>query len=155
MSSQEGFRPEIERKYLLAALPEAVRGHRSLEIEQGYLEGGVRLRRVRSGEDERFVRTEKRGKGLVRSERETEIDARRFAELWPATAGRRLRKRRWLVPVGPHTFEVDEFLDRPLVLAEVELAREDECVELPAWLAPHVVREVTLEPAYTNASLAR
>lgn len=35
---------------------------------------------------------------------------------------------------------------------EVELAREEETVNLPPWL--EVIREVTDDPRYTNASLA-
>jgi adenylate cyclase len=148
-------RPEIERKFLLDGLPELPAGHEVLLIEQGYLEGGGRLRRIVGPGGERHVIGEKRGEGLVRSEREQEIAGRRFRALWPGTAGRRVRKRRYRVPGATHVWEVDEFLDRTLVLAEVELRRADEEAPLPPWLAPHVVREVTLEPDYRNWALAR
>jgi CYTH domain-containing protein len=75
--------------------------------------------------------------------------------MWPLTEGRRLRKRRYAIVDGPLTWQIDEFLDRPLVLAEVELPSESVIVEPPTWLAPVVVREVTNEPDFTNASLAR
>jgi CYTH domain-containing protein len=52
-------------------------------------------------------------------------------------------------------WEIDEFLDRELVLAEIELPAVDSPVELPAWLREHVVREVTAEPDYVNRALAR
>ena len=77
-----------------------------------------------------------------------------FDQLWPLTEGRRLRKRRYRVPDGGLTWEIDEFLDRDLVLAEVELAGRPVDVEVPAWLRPHVDREVTEEEAYSNLRLA-
>ena len=40
-----------------------------------------------------------------------------------------------------------------LVLAEVELPGEDAPFRLPEWLV--IAREVTDDPAYTNAALAR
>jgi CYTH domain-containing protein len=56
---------------------------------------------------------------------------------------------------GGHVWEVDAFLDRDLVLAEVELESEDEEAPLPDWLAPWVEREVTGEAEYSNVNLAR
>jgi CYTH domain-containing protein len=52
-------------------------------------------------------------------------------------------------------WEIDVFEDRPLVLAEVELPSADAEAPPPAWLARHVVREVTDDPAYANSALAR
>ena len=59
------------------------------------------------------------------------------------------------VPDGDRVWEIDEFLDRELVLAEVELEGEDEDVTPPDWLRPFVVREVTGEPEYVNVNLAK
>jgi len=59
------------------------------------------------------------------------------------------------VPDGALTWEIDEFTDRRLVLAEVELPAESGAVEIPGWLEPFVVREVTEEEEYQNAKLAR
>jgi len=52
-------------------------------------------------------------------------------------------------------WEVDEFTDRDLWLAEVELPSADHEAKPPDWLAPHIVREVTNEPEYLNINLAR
>jgi len=52
-------------------------------------------------------------------------------------------------------WEIDEFLDRDLVLAEIELPRSEMKVELPPWLKDVLDREVTDEPEYSNARLAR
>jgi CYTH domain-containing protein len=148
---------EIERKYLLSGLPEQVRGAESLEIEQGYLPGSTlreRLRRSTSARGVRFTRTVKLGTGVVRAEFEEELPEAEFTRLWPLTAGARLRKRRHRVPDGALVWEIDEFLERPLVLAEIELPTAQTEVAIPAWLEPWVVREVTDEAAYTNLRLA-
>lgn len=148
---------EIERKYLLRELPERVRGAEATELEQGYLPGGVvreRLRRALGPRGARFTRTVKLGTGVVRAEFEEELPEPEFTRLWPLTAGARLRKRRYLVPDGALTWEIDEFLDRDLLLAEIELPTAETEVTLPEWLAPAVVREVTDEPAFANLRLA-
>ncbi len=148
---------EIERKYLLRALPERVRGAESVEIEQGYLPGGAvreRLRRAAGPRGARWTRTVKVGTGVSRAEFEEQVSPSEFERLWPLTEGARLRKRRYRVPDGELTWEIDEFLDRPLVLAEIELPAEDTPVEPPEWLAPCIVREVTGEAEYSNLRIA-
>lgn len=66
-----------------------------------------------------------------------------------------MSKRRHVVPDGSYTWEIDEFLDRDLFLAEVELNDPAEKVVLPEWLAPYVVRDVTGTKKYVNLNLAR
>ena len=164
---------EIERKYLLSALPPAARdgAARVDEIHQGWVPGdrlAERLRRVRPAANgagagdaaaERLYRTVKLGSGLTRIEVEEETTPKVFAAMWPLTARRRVRKRRYRVPAGPEpaalVWEIDEFLDRGLVLAEVELPSEDTPVPVPDWLAPFLVREVTGEAEYVNLNLAK
>lgn len=150
---------EIERKYLLRELPTLPDDATVVEIDQGYLPGTQvreRLRRVRApgGDTLRHVRTMKIGEGLVRSEFEEEISAELFARMWPLTEGRRLRKRRYVARGERHSWEIDEFLDRDLVLAEVELRSVDEEVALPEWLTEVLERDVTGDRAYDNSMLA-
>jgi CYTH domain-containing protein len=150
---------EIERKYLLRDLPEFPRAAAILDIDQGYLPGVKlveRLRREQSHEGVvRYYRTVKLGSGVERIELEEEADEPVFQHLWLLTEGRRLRKRRYVVANGDDMWEIDEFLDRPLVLAELELEQADAKVKIPDWLKPVLVREVTEEKEYTNHSLAR
>lgn len=151
---------EIERKFLLKRLPRDMpKGKaRVQEIEQGYLPGErliERVRRVRTGRRVRHLRTVKGGAGLARLEVEEECPAALFAKLWPLTKGRRVTKRRHLVDYDGREWAIDEFTDRTLVLAEVELPSLDAEVSIPGWLAPHIVRDVTDEPAYVNAVLAK
>jgi CHAD domain-containing protein/CYTH domain-containing protein len=148
---------EVERKFLLTGLPTLPGAESPVEIEQGYLPGErliERVRRIRSDEGEELVRTVKEGSGLTRLEVEEPVSPDVFDQLWPLTEGRRLRKRRYRIPDGDLTWEIDEFLDRDLVLAEVELAGRPIDVEVPAWLQPHVDREVTEDEAYSNVRLA-
>lgn len=150
---------EIERKYLLNALPRFPRVADVLAIDQGYIPGEAlveRLRRQRGRDGvERYFRTVKLGSGVERVEIEDETDARTFAHLWQLTEGRRLTKRRYLVPHGSALWEIDEFTDRVLHLAELEIDRADTPIDIPGWLQPVLVREVTDDKAYTNRSLAR
>ena len=150
---------EIERKYLLKALPALPPSVDVLEIDQGYIPGvelHERLRRqVHRDGTTRYFRTVKFGMGVERTEIEDETDRKTFDHLWLLTAGLRIRKRRYLVANGVDLWEVDEFTDRPLVLAELEMPRADYRVVLPDWLTPVLVREVTEEREYSNRSLAR
>jgi CHAD domain-containing protein/CYTH domain-containing protein len=149
---------EIERKYLLRRLPEIPPGAERLEIDQGWLPGDAlqeRIRRERSRAGTRYLRTLKAGAGVSRLEIEEPTTAALFRRLWPLTAGCRIRKRRHRVPEGDLVWEIDEFLDRPLVIAEVELASPEDKPEPPAWLARRIVREVTDDPRYTNLAIAK
>jgi CHAD domain-containing protein/CYTH domain-containing protein len=148
---------EIERKYLLTGLPPFGRSTRRVLIHQGWIPGEQlqeRLRSVREDGTTRYFRTVKLGRGVRRVEVEEETTPEIFRRLWRLTTGRRVRKRRFIVQEEGHTWEVDQFLDRELVLAEVELPSEETSVVLPPWLAPLVVREVTGEDAFVNVNLA-
>jgi CHAD domain-containing protein/CYTH domain-containing protein len=154
---------EIERKYLLRFVPDEARDGRYVDIAQGYVPGErlhERIRRVTTSSgnghrDVRYYRTVKTGEGVTRTELEEETTETVFETMWPLTRGHRLRKRRFAVDVDGRTWEIDEFRNRDLVLAEIELGSEDEDVVFPDWLAPAVQREVTTEPEFQNINLAR
>jgi CYTH domain-containing protein len=149
---------EIERKYLLRSLPTPLTDATVVLIEQGYLPGTRLVERLRhevTDGGDRWTRTVKVGIGVARTELEEPTTRELFDAMWPLTAGRRVTKRRHCIRHGALTWEIDEFTDRDLVLAEVELRNAAEQPDLPDWLAPLVVREVTGEPEYVNANLAR
>jgi CYTH domain-containing protein len=64
-----------------------------------------------------------------------------------------IEKSRHRVTFHGATWEVDEFAgeNAGLVMAEIELERADQKVELPSWVGS----EVSADPRYTNANLAR
>src|SRR4029077_9794988 len=97
-----------------------------------------RLRRAIGARGTRLTRTVKGGTGLVRAEYEEEVAASVFERLWPQTEGARVRKRRYHVPDGEVVWEIDEFLDLELWLAEIELPSADIEVAIPTWLGPCV-----------------
>ena len=158
LERRAGVGVEIERKYLLCGLPDNWPEAESLFVEQGYLPGDrlvERLRRTRTQRGEALFRTVKVGVGIQRIELEEETTREVFDTMWPLTAGRRLTKRRHRIPVNGLVWEIDEFTDRDLVLAEVELLDALQEPMIPDWLAPFVVRDVTGEPEYVNVNLAR
>lgn len=150
---------EYERKFLLRECPPEALATRPSLIEQGWLPGTVlreRLRRTISAEGSvRLTRTIKLGPIAARIEVEEDTDTALFDALWPLTSAARIRKRRHVVRDGALTWEIDVFLDRELVVAEIELPGADVDPAIPSWLGPHIVRDVSHDPAYLNAVLAR
>jgi CYTH domain-containing protein len=63
----------------------------------------------------------------------------------------RIEKVRFTVPQGKLTWEIDVFGGRHegLIVAEVELMREDEALKLPTWIG----EEVTNNSSYRNSKL--
>lgn len=147
---------EIERKFLIRRLPLEILHSRHSRIAQGYLanEPGSRHVRLRKRGKTASL-TFKNGRGSSREEREIRLSARQFATLWPATAGRRLRKTRYEVDWKSFVIEIDIYhgQNRGLVVAEVEFGSEASCRNFkpPAWFG----REVTGEKRYSNVRLAR
>ncbi len=163
---------EIERKFRLRAAPDAatLSAHRAMakRIEQVYLlpdpyagpdaPGGSRIRRTELPDGtSTFRRNRKRRIGAFSfDEAEDEIsEAEWIAALARADPRRRpIRKTRHVVAHGGQTLEIDVFEEPAgLTVVEVELASEDEPVQLPGWVGEW--REVTGDERYLNWSLAR
>lgn len=147
---------EIERKFLVTALPGDLDRHPARPIRQGYLaieSGGSEVRIRQIGED--TVLTVKRGGGRTRLEEEVAISADAFARLWPLTQGRRVEKVRHVLPAGDAlVLELDVYEGdlAGLVVAEVEFATE---AAADAWVAPPWLgAEVTDDERYKNHRLA-
>jgi CYTH domain-containing protein/CHAD domain-containing protein len=144
---------EIERKFLVAAMPRAESGR--TEIEQGYLaqDEGSEVRLRRAGDE--LLLTAKAGSGEVREEVEVPIEPYAFESLWPLTAGRRVRKVRHYVPLGEdRRAEIDVYEGdlEGLRTAEVEFGSREEADRFapPPWFG----EELTGDERYANRSLA-
>ena len=145
---------EVERKFLVAEMPDGEELGSGVEIVQGYLAvgGGAEVRlRAKGG---RCFITVKRGAGLERSEHEVGLERSQLDALWPATAERRVEKTRFEIPVGDLTAELDLYhgeLDG-LFTVEVEFssAAAAALFEAPSWFG----REVTEDERYKNKRLA-
>ena len=154
---------EIERKFLIEypdiAWLEALPNCRRIDMIQTYLtapEGEERRIRQRGSEGHYlYYATTKRGSGLKRVEVEKRLTKDEYlAALMETDVSRRpIRKTRYCLTWGGRYFEIDVYpfwQDKAIV--EIELTEENEAIEFPPRL--RVIREVTDDPAYKNASLA-
>lgn len=158
MKSHRGSAPvpqEIERKFLIKRVPPKLDRCRNRQIAQGYLvvaRDGTQLRLRKAGKKHSL--TFKRGSGKIREELEIELTPAQFARFWPATAGCRLRKRRYDIPFGKFVIEVDVYQgsNKGLIVAEVEFESLKECRNFkpPDWLG----RDVSGQARYSNVKLA-
>ena len=146
---------EIEKKFLVAGdFRQSVR--KATRITQGYLSSvPERTVRVRVKGDKGYITIKGKGSesGASRFEWEKEIPVEEGMELLKICEPGVIDKTRYLVDVGSHTFEVDEFYgdNEGLTVAEVELGSEDEAFERPQWLG----QEVTGDIKYYNSMLIK
>lgn len=151
---------EIERKFLINGDGWRDAAHAVVPMAQGYLNdlaamdsGTMKASvRVRIAGEEAHLNLKSRELGHTRQEFEYPIpiaDARALLEL---SVGGLVDKRRHLVRIGRHLWEIDEFLgdNAGLLVAEIELDDADEAFERPDWLGA----EVTDESRYYNLALA-
>ncbi len=146
---------EIERKFL-------VKGDfksfvtKEQRITQGYLSSvPERTVRVRLKGGKGFITIKGIGSksGASRYEWEKEIPTAEVNELLELCEPGVIDKTRFLVNVGKHTYEVDEFYgdNEGLIVAEVELSSEDEAFDKPEWLG----EEVTGDVKYYNSMIMK
>ena len=148
------MKKEIERKFLIKGdfMPYVTS---STRIEQGYVAKSDQLTlRIRTRDEKGYLTIKGRSneKGMSRSEWEYEIPVDQARELLSFSNGT-ISKTSYLVPVGNHTFGVDEFYgeNEGMVVAEVELESEDEECPRPEWLG----EEVTGDRRYYNSQLLK
>ena len=142
----------IERKFLLKndTWRSLARGTR---YRQGYLNRSKECTvRVRTVDDDGFITIKGPNKGATRVAYEYDIpesDARSMLNDFCEKP--LIEKNRYKIDFAGLVWEVDEFFgdNAGLVLAEVELEREDQCFEKPEWVG----QEVTGDPRYYNTSL--
>jgi adenylate cyclase len=146
---------EIERKFLVEG--DAWRAlAKGTNYRQGYLNSAKeRTVRVRTAEDKAFLTIKGLTVGATRAEYEYEIPFDEGKAMLDALAEKPLiEKKRYKIPAGGLTWEIDEFLgdNAGLIVTEVELKSEDQAFERPAWLGD----EVTGDPrSYYNANLIK
>lgn len=146
---------EIERKFLIPELPN-LSGYASKYIAQGYLNSDpARTVRIRISDSDAFITVKGIGNetGVSRYEWEKPIDLNDARVMLAMCEKGKIEKTRYLVPCDRHVYEIDVFAgeNEGLVIAEVELEREDEYFERPSWLGV----EVTGDARYYNSSLSK
>lgn len=146
---------EIERKFLVTGEYKSQAFAHS-RIVQGYIYSArgrtVRVR-LRDGRGYLTIKGASDAAGMSRYEWEKEISREEAEELMKLCEEGVIDKTRYLVRSGSHVFEVDEFYgdNEGLVMAEVELASEDEPFDRPAFIG----REVTGDVRYYNSQLMK
>ena len=145
---------EIERKFLLAGDAWRSLGQAVL-LRQGYLSSTrERVVRVRIEGEQAMLTIKGANVGATRGEWEYPIPLADASELLDGLCEQPLiEKYRHRIEHAGMVWEVDEFLgaNAGLVVAEIELASEDQPFEKPDWIGA----EVSGDARYYNANLIR
>lgn len=146
---------EIERKFLVIGEFKSLAFSQS-HIVQGYISSvHGRTVRVRICDKQGYltIKGPSNVSGTTRYEWQQELPLAEAEELMKLCEPGVINKTRYLVHSGTHVFEVDEFYgeNEGLVMAEVELASEDEAYVKPAFIG----KEVTGDVRYYNSQLMK
>ncbi|MCD7835857.1 MAG: CYTH domain-containing protein [Lachnospiraceae bacterium] len=158
---------EIERKFLIKALPDNLSSYQCLRIEQAYLNTNpvVRVRR----QDDDYYLTYKGSGMMAREETNLPLNKEAYYHLLLKADGNVISKKRYLIPLKHPgvkkgvptppsdytlTIELDIFDPpfAPLVMAEVEFGSKEaaEFFVPPEWFG----EEVTYNKEYHNSYMA-
>lgn len=107
--------------------------------------------RVRSKGSKAYITLKSKTIGRTRSEFEYEIPMVDAHEMMALFTERSLRKLRYTIAYKGRNWEVDVFKDKleGLIIAELEVASEEESFDLPDW----VTHDVSDDPQYFNSVL--
>ena len=145
---------EIERKFLIAKLPDNLDDYPHKSYTQGYLcrKPVVRVR----DEGGEYVLTYK-GEGLLtREEYNLPLNEEAFLHMLMKVDGRVIEKERYRIPIqdNKYTAELDIFKRdlSPLIMVEVEFETEEDAMafEPPEWFG----KDVTYDDRYHNSNLS-
>ncbi len=147
---------EIERKFLVKALPEGLADYPHARYEQGYLSTSPVVRVRQEGDN--YVLTYK-GKGfMIREEYNLPLTRESYLHLLQKADGLILTKNRYRLPISfaglSLTLELDEFLGpyTGLYLAEIEFPDEDTALSYQP--EPWLGEEVTRDPRFHNSHMS-
>ena len=145
---------EIERKFLVKG--DAWRAlAQGTMYRQGYLNSAKeRTVRVRTVGEKAFLTIKGITVGATRAEYEYEIPFNDCNALLDDLAEKPfIEKKRYKIPFEGLIWEVDEFFgdNQGLIVAEVELQREDQQIPKPEWVGD----EVSGDPRYFNSNLIK
>jgi adenylate cyclase len=143
---------EIERKFLVVG-DDWRAGASGIGYVQGYLSRDIaRIVRVRQAGPSAYLTIKGIVEGASRPEFEYSIPLSDAQQLMNLCLRPLVEKTRYVIKFGGKRWEVDEFRgdNGGLVLAEIELSREDEPIEIPPWVGG----EVSGDPRYFNSYLS-
>lgn len=145
---------EIERKFLLKGdtWRDLAKG---TSYRQGYLNSAKeRTVRIRTIGDKAFLTIKGMNVGATRAEYEYPIPLEDCNAMLDTLAEKPLiEKKRYKIKRGDLIWEIDEFFgdNHGLIVAEVELQREDQPFDKPDWIGD----EVTNDARYFNSNLVK
>ncbi|HEY6675249.1 MAG TPA: CYTH domain-containing protein [Terrimicrobium sp.] len=143
---------EIERKFLVVGNDWRA-GASGTSYIQGYLSRDVaRIVRIRQAGPAAYLTIKGIAQGASRPEFEYPIPLSDARQLMNLCLRPLVEKTRYVIKYASKRWEVDEFRgdNRGLILAEIELSREDEAVDIPPWIG----QEVSGDPRYFNSYLS-
>lgn len=144
---------EIERKFLVDLKSWKKEGN-CTPMQQVYLSvNNGNVVRVRIAGKNAFLTIKGNLSGITRDEFEYGIPLDDARQMMKMGEGYPVIKKRYIEKVGGKTWEVDVFEqdNEGLVIAEIELAHENEFFEKPYWL----LEEVSNDPRYFNFNLSK
>lgn len=143
---------EIERKFLIKELPDLSK-YEYHDIEQAYVLTNPVIRARKK--DSSYILTVKGQGKMAREEFELPLTEEAFAQLKSKAEGIVITKRRYLIPYGEYTIELDIFGGSltGLNMAEVEFESVEaaESFTGPDWFA----EDVTEDTSYHNSNMSR
>lgn len=143
---------EIERKFLIEKDAFDYKKYPYQELVQGYLNTAPVVRVRREGDE--YYLTYKGSGLMIREEHNLPLTKEAFEHLIKKADGNIIKKKRFFVPLGDLTVELDEFAPpfAPLLMAEVEFATKEAAENFtpPVWFG----KEVTNDPEYHNSNMA-
>lgn len=146
---------EIERKYLLIDDSWRERADAGTNLRQGYFAGPEKASiRLRTAGQQATLNIKSAELGIRRLEYEYPVALADAEEMLALLCEKPvIEKTRYHVMHAGHEWEIDVFAgdNLGLIVAEIELASEDEAFELPAWAG----EEVSHDPRYYNVSLIK
>jgi CYTH domain-containing protein len=143
---------EIERKFLVKNDAWRCQVTHSERLRDGLIARDDDLKvRVRCYGNRTTLCVKSGRQGIVREEFEYDIPPDHAAAIFAHCAGRILEKTRHYVPGESGVWEVDVYHDilEGVVIAEIELARENVVVHLPDWVG----EEITGDPRYSKSNM--
>lgn len=146
---------EIERKFLVDKKKwQSLTKPSPEHFRQGYITTDPeKVIRIRMTSAKSFITLKGKTNNRKRLEYEYAIPMKDASELFTNFVSCEILKNRYKINFKNKLWEVDEFLDENegLILAEIELKKQNEIFEIPEWVS----EEVTSDSRYANVNLAQ
>lgn len=154
---------EIERKFLLKRIPDE-KFDDIITMDQWYLNVDgkferVRQRKYKDGRIDWLHTIKEDVDEMTRIEYEKLISIDEYHDFIkmcksPETEAKYIQKRRYILNVNNDVWEIDEFLENKMVIAEIEIPSKDYSVTIPRSIQDTLVYEVTGINEFSNKSLS-